>query len=35
LDPRDIELAVDPTGVVGAGGEETENLIARSRSKPE
>jgi DHA1 family bicyclomycin/chloramphenicol resistance-like MFS transporter len=34
LDPRDIEIAVDPTGVVGAGGEEIENLTHPPRSKP-
>jgi DHA1 family bicyclomycin/chloramphenicol resistance-like MFS transporter len=33
-DPRDIEVAVDPTGVVGAGGEEIENLTHPPRSKP-
>jgi DHA1 family bicyclomycin/chloramphenicol resistance-like MFS transporter len=34
LDPRDVELAVDPTGIVGAGGEEIENLTRRPRQKP-
>jgi DHA1 family bicyclomycin/chloramphenicol resistance-like MFS transporter len=33
-DPRDIELAVDPTGVVGAAGEEIEDLLHRPRTKP-
>jgi DHA1 family bicyclomycin/chloramphenicol resistance-like MFS transporter len=33
LDPRDVELAVDPTGVVGAGGEEIENLTHRPQQK--
>ena len=34
LDPRDIETAVDPSGVVGAAGEEIEDLFHRTRSKP-
>ena len=32
-DPRDVEVAVDPTGVVGAGGEEIEDLLHRPREK--
>ena len=32
-DPRDIEIALDPTGVVGAGGEEIENLTHPPRGK--
>jgi DHA1 family bicyclomycin/chloramphenicol resistance-like MFS transporter len=32
-DPRDIELAVDPSGVVGGGGEEIENLTRPARGK--
>jgi DHA1 family bicyclomycin/chloramphenicol resistance-like MFS transporter len=35
LDPGDIEPAVDPTGVIGAGGEEIENLTNRARGKPD
>jgi DHA1 family bicyclomycin/chloramphenicol resistance-like MFS transporter len=35
LDARDIEPAVDPTGVIGAGGEEIENLTNRARGKPD
>jgi DHA1 family bicyclomycin/chloramphenicol resistance-like MFS transporter len=26
-DPRDVEIAVDPSGIVGAGGEEIEDLL--------
>jgi DHA1 family bicyclomycin/chloramphenicol resistance-like MFS transporter len=33
-DPRDVEVAVDPTGVVGAGGEDIEDLLHPSRKKP-
>ena len=33
-DPRNVEIAVDPTGVVGAGGEEIEDLLHRPRRKP-
>jgi MFS transporter, DHA1 family, multidrug resistance protein len=32
-DPRNIEIAVDPTGVVGAGGEEIEDLLHGPRKK--
>jgi MFS transporter, DHA1 family, multidrug resistance protein len=32
-DPRNVEIAVDPTGVVGAGGEEIEDLLHRPREK--
>jgi DHA1 family bicyclomycin/chloramphenicol resistance-like MFS transporter len=32
LDTRDVEVAIDPTGVVGAGGEEIENLTHPPRT---
>jgi DHA1 family bicyclomycin/chloramphenicol resistance-like MFS transporter len=32
LDARDVEVAIDPTGVVGAGGEEIENLTHPPRT---
>jgi DHA1 family bicyclomycin/chloramphenicol resistance-like MFS transporter len=32
LDARDVEVGIDPTGVVGAGGEEIENLTHPPRT---
>jgi hypothetical protein len=33
-DTRDVEIAVDPSGVVGVGGEEIEDLLHPPRTKP-
>jgi DHA1 family bicyclomycin/chloramphenicol resistance-like MFS transporter len=32
-DTRDVEIAVDPSGVIGAGGEEIEDLLHPPRTK--
>jgi DHA1 family bicyclomycin/chloramphenicol resistance-like MFS transporter len=34
LDPRDVEVAIDPSGIVGAGGEEIENLTHSPGGRP-